>query len=457
MTYPAEEVNGYLLGGFEAPAVNNRYAWPRGIKQEIKDATGKDFDLHGDFWTRESAEYYFEKILETMENQAQSVKYLIGHHPADFFMYVFGATDRVQHYFWKYQDKSHPLFEESQFRYAIEKVYMTADRITGELLDLIPDPKTVIVMSDHGFGPLKKIVHLDKWLEQEGYLAWKQKRLNKRQALIKRIYMDMRLYLPQYVKDRIKSLFPNFRSNVESNLILGGIDWKKTKAFTVGVESTAVFINRKDRFPMGQVVYKSKEYYDLIDKITCGIKQIVDPETGKQIAEKVWVNDQVYHGPEVVNAPDLFVTWLNHEYVSRRHYRDTHDKIVSSKLKSGVMGKLMTLENTGCHRPEGIFMASGPGIKKNYSFESASIVDVFPLVLHCMGLDPIAGIDGKIPGHIFETYIPSKQTLSSLHSTQAAPDNEIKNPEMEYHLEDHLEDHEEEVIYQRLKDLGYME
>jgi len=74
MTYPAEEVNGYLLSGFEAPSVNTGFSFPAHLSEEIKAATGKAFDLHGDFWTQNAPEVYLQQILTTMNNQAEAVK-----------------------------------------------------------------------------------------------------------------------------------------------------------------------------------------------------------------------------------------------------------------------------------------------------------------------------------------------------------------------------------------------
>lgn len=460
MTYPAEEVNGYLLSGFEAPSVNNKFSWPENLNAEIKAAIGKDFDLHGDFWTKNAPDIYLNQILKTMNNQADAVKYLIKQYPTDFFMYVFGSTDRVQHYFWQFQDTDHPDYTKgSQFESAIERVYVEADRLAGEILEMIPDPKTVFVVSDHGFGPLKKIVYLDKWLEQNGYLVWKQEKISKKNVLLKNLYMTMRLYLPQKLKDILKALYPAVRASVESSLILGDVDWKKTKAFAVGVEATSIFINRNDRFPLGSIKYQSNEYEKLISELVQGIMNIKDPDTGEPVAGKIFKTAEIYNGREVKNAPDLIVQWKNHEYVSRRHYRDFHQDVVSKELKSGVMGKLMSLSNTGCHRPEGMFMASGPDIKSNFKFDSANIIDFFPTLLDYLGIKQPSGVDGKIFDLIFKE--DGLKTFSGKYSsgeddlTQPGCDN--NDIRISGSVNEKLNKDEEDAIFQRLKNLGYLE
>ena len=91
-------------------------------------------------------------------------------------MTVFLAPDRVQHTLWRHMDETHPLHdkkESEKYRHVIRDVYMKIDDAIGELLDECGDEVTVLIMSDHGSGPYKKVVNLSKWLEMKGYLRFK--------------------------------------------------------------------------------------------------------------------------------------------------------------------------------------------------------------------------------------------------------------------------------------------
>ena len=57
---------------------------------------------------------------------------------------------------------------------------------------------------------------------------------------------------------------------------------------------------------------------------------------------------------------------------------------------------------TGSHRPLGIFVAYGPGIRKNFDLGVAKIYDVAPTVLHIFGLPIPRDVDGRVLMELFE-------------------------------------------------------
>jgi len=55
----------------------------------------------------------------------------------------------------------------------------------------------------------------------------------------------------------------------------------------------------------------------------------------------------------------------------------------------------------GVHRLNGIFIAHGEGIRNDYQASSFNIIDLFPTVLHCLGLKVPEAIDGHFIADIF--------------------------------------------------------
>ena len=100
-------------------------------------------------------------------------------------------------------------------------------------------------MSDHGAGGYHKIIHLDRWLFKEGYLKYQHQKRNISKEVFKKVYVQTRKYFPRFLKDALKSYFPEFRTKIESDLILSNIDWQKTKVFSLGIEATHIFINEE--------------------------------------------------------------------------------------------------------------------------------------------------------------------------------------------------------------------
>lgn len=83
---------------------------------------------------------------------------------------VYTGLDRLQHYFWKYREQ-----KGSEYEKTITDHYIKLDKELGKLLNAVEDDTKVIVLSDHGFGPLKGELYLNHWLREEGYLQLKEK------------------------------------------------------------------------------------------------------------------------------------------------------------------------------------------------------------------------------------------------------------------------------------------
>lgn len=461
MTFPAEEVNGFLISGFDAPGVQSNFVYPPTLYKEIRQNVG-EYDLHGDFWTRQGPEQYLERILATIDNQARAVKYLLKRYSWDFFFVVFGSTDRVQHFYWRYCDPTYPgyLVEEGKrFGDAIFKVYKKIDTIIGEYLELIEDDPTLMVMSDHGAGPYHKIVFLDQWLNDRGLLHYKDEsekhpRTYLRSlsyALIKEGYLIFRKYLPRSMKDWLKNKMPEFRHRIETHLTFTNIDWSRTKAFPWGIEASYIFVNQKGVFPKG-TVQPGREYEDLRDSIINKIQDLRDPETGDKVVENVYRKEELYHGDCLEKAPDIIIMWTNCEYITRQSYGLNNVgekyKYISSDLRTGEVGRLMALEQTGTHRLNGIFMFSGAPFVRNNNITGARIIDLAPTILYQMGVPIPKDMDGEILSEIFK-----KDYLDSNQPVYVAPlDSGSHHEDMDTYSES-----ESQEVEERLRDLGYLE
>ena len=62
----------------------------------------------------------------------------------------------------------------------INDYWENLDRIVGKILRLFKDDSTVLVVSDHGFIPLRKTFYVNEWLRSKGYLRVQRKINNKR-------------------------------------------------------------------------------------------------------------------------------------------------------------------------------------------------------------------------------------------------------------------------------------
>ncbi|UCC68526.1 MAG: alkaline phosphatase family protein, partial [Armatimonadota bacterium] len=179
MTFPAEAVNGFLIGGLDAPGIKSPgFAHPPEIMQELRREVGRYILLPGmvGYMLAGREQEGLDRLEECLVRRLAAAKHLIRTREWDFFMVVFNAVDSVQHCFWKYMDPDFagPTEEErSRFGDAISHFYHLADDAIAELRAEMPDDTTLIVMSDHGAGPRHLAARqLNPWLESIGLLRF---------------------------------------------------------------------------------------------------------------------------------------------------------------------------------------------------------------------------------------------------------------------------------------------
>lgn len=460
MTFPPEPVNGFLISGMEAPGVYANFAYPHDLYARMKKELG-GYNMHGDYWITGTPEEYLERVHQTIADQACAVRWLLQDRDWDFFMMVFGSTDRVQHHFWAQMDATHPRHDAAApaaHRSAIYDVYARLDAELATFLEQLPRDVVVMVMSDHGAGPYHKIVYLDRWLEANGFLRYRvpsdRGRLSPARWLLdttEEMYLRLRSSLPRAVKDWLKSNMPTARRMVESYLLTSAIDWEQTTAFSLGIESTRIFINRDGRFPHG-FVKDGAEYEEVVTRLSDGLRTLRDPESGEPLVERIWRAKELYSGPYMDDAADLIVQWKDDLYITRRSYGpeavEDPSRFVDDNLMVGEVGRLMSIPQTGTHRLHGVFLMHGPGVAANADLGEISIMDLAPTLLHLLGLPVPEDMDGHVVEAAFdEAYQKARGSVQFRPGTAWDPGiGELWSPA-----------ENEDAVRERLKGLGYIE
>jgi hypothetical protein len=109
----------------------------------------------------------------------------------------------------------------------------------------------------------------------------------------------------------------------------------------------------------------------------------------------------------------------------------------------------------GTHCPEGIFLARGPGLRRGAALDDLSIVDVAPMLLHCLGLSIPEDLDGQLPAGAFD---PAELRRRPPHYAAGRPElpPDAGDPEQGDAGPGYDAD-EEAIVLKRLQALGYLE
>jgi hypothetical protein len=116
-----------------------------------------------------------------------------------------------------------------------------------------------------------------------------------------------------------------------------------------------------------------------------------------------------------------------------------HHKIFSPELLR------QKLEGTHSGGEDGIFIASGNGVKEGESVKDVFICDVVPTMLALMGLPVAKDMDGRPVTEIFEDAVSPVAYTDTYEGKTTVISGRKEVPE------------EDQMLLQRLRDLGYME
>ncbi len=443
-TYPVEAVNGVMVTGLGTPA-GRPFTHPPELGPAL---LRKGYRVDADARFHEGAEQEFlDSSFETARRNVELIVPYLRSIDWHLAVVVLRLTDEVPHFFWKYMDRDHPAYENRpEFADAIQRCYSIADELTGELVEAARDT-TVIVMSDHGFGPLYRDVYLNEWLRRTGFLTLKRRaggeasmsqfmrRVGFTRSQVGRLLSRLGLIRLRGALREALGTRAAFIPNDSRLRLADVVDWASTRAYSMGYIGQ-VFVNLAGREPEG-IVQPGAEYERILDDLTRCLLSMTDPDDGLPIVDQVIRQTEVYHGPFVEHAPDLFVVMRGFSYITRESYEWSPT--------GQYVAPPPTLECAD-HRPDGVLIMSGDGISPGEFGESAArITDLAPTILYLIG-EPIPE---DMDGRVLSEWLDPKFASTSVE--YANPRSQTPVPS------ETLTEEDEASLLERLRDLGYVE
>ncbi|MBI5903450.1 MAG: alkaline phosphatase family protein [Deltaproteobacteria bacterium] len=423
LTYPPDEFDGFSISGMFTPDGADDFITPPGLKAEIEGLFGKYM-----IECRQESDpgAYLKRIVEMMDYREKVCLYLIERKAWDFFFAVFMATDRVQHFFWKYLDPRHP--EHSRYGGAVAEVYIRLDAALGRIIEKAGPDTNVMMVSDHGSGPLNAAFFLNNWLLKKGYLTLKQDMASALRAkngsrIMRGLARSLRQVLPNAGWGRTK---PGGDESI--NVFYSLIDFEKTTAFSEGVAG-AIYIN-PDLSPA--------QYLDVTSRLIGELCEIRDG-AGKRVIAEVYRREDIYSGEHAHKAPDLtLICSPGYQIIAPNEFLFFRKAFEDSLFLSHRW--------SGRHERHGIFLLKGPAVRKGVVLDNPRIIDVTPTILHLMDMAVPAYMDGAALEQALE---PEYLARKPVRYTDDAATDETEAKK--------LSEEQEKDIAEKLKNLGYME
>lgn len=444
VTYPPRPVNGFMISGILSPR-HAEIAYPPDLLRRYEDELGP-YRINPDVQYADGDEEAFvADLLALMEQRARYALRLMqdyGGKPRewDFFMVHFVALDAAQHALWKFIDPDHPQYDpQAAQRYgsSLLTLYQKADAILARLLEQTGPDDVLLVMSDHGFGPLHGTVNLNNFLLQRGFLHLKRDVMTRlRHALFRHGITPSAAYsllVKLGLQDVVVKVSKRARNAILGRFLsFSAVDWSRTQAYSMG-HVGQVFINLRGREPHGCV--PPDEYEAVRQRVADALRELKHPQSDRPLVDEIIFKEQVYQGPYTERGADLLLVMDGFRYIAFPLFA-SDAQLVTPQVRG----------DSGCHRLHGILLAYGPAVRQGMKLDGARIIDLAPTILYRMGLPVPENMDGRVLTEMFEP--------AFVHATpvrQAETETAHRDPEHELLPEEQAE------IEARLRSLGYLD
>jgi predicted AlkP superfamily phosphohydrolase/phosphomutase len=279
-TYPARPHEGALVSGFVAIDLKKAVHPPELLPK--LESLGYRIDV--DTSKAADADFLYRDLDETLRARERAFDLLWKQERWGLFVAVITGTDRLQHFQWDaVADEKHPNHPRAM------EFYRKVDAVVGRFVTRLDSGDALFIMSDHGFTAIQTEVFLNRWLVENGYLAWE--------------------------KDPPE-----------------GFDSISAASRAFALDPSRIYIHRRGRYPKGAV--ESGDVQDLRQELK---EKLLTLECGGQkVLKAVFFPEEIYEGPEFGRAPDLVL--LSHygfdlkgnirktEVFSRSHFTGMHTR-----------------------------------------------------------------------------------------------------------------------------------
>jgi len=370
--YPPEPIEGVMITGLGTPSKKSNFIYPQEMKAELLEKY-PDFDVdfnEDELELSHDIKRSLPKIEKVTAASIEVFKDLRRDSSYRLVASVFRALDVVQHF--KIQDADTLL-----------PFYQRFDQLIQHCLEHKFPDEVLIVCSDHGFREVSRRFHINNWLEKLELLRMKRRpilaRLGLKAETFQRVLVELGMK-EMIWKIKRSGIADKVLNTLPSDDFNSGIDWPDSKAYCIGNDGGAVYLNLANREPNG-IVTKGSESKAALSRIIRFAREIKDPITGRPVVTEACESNDMYKNCPT-DAPDiLMLESEGYTFSARYNY--------GGELFSEVGSR------RGDHSMEGILFMHGANITPNHVHD-AVVWDIAPTILYLLGISTPSHMDGAV-------------------------------------------------------------
>ncbi len=266
-----------------------------------------------------------------------------------FLFFYFNYPDQDCHMWWRGIDPDSPLHAACavEHRGRVPEIYQSLDTVLGGVLDQVGSETMVMVMSDHGFAPYLRSMHVNAWLREHGYL---------------------------HLRDGIEPGDVHY---------LEGIDWSRTRAYAIGING--LYLNLIGREAHG-IVVPGAEANELIDELVRELEATVDPGVGELAIKYAYRADELYSGQHRAIGPDIVLGY-------HRGWRGSNESALGEVPAEVFVDNEQKWSGDHCQAADevpGILLTTHP-----IAISDPTLADFAPTILKLFDIEPRPEMVGR--------------------------------------------------------------
>ncbi len=268
-----------------APCINPKdpaqpISSPAGYAEELAEKVGifHTLGLPSDFNAIRSNTFSLENYIVQSESVFKESKALFEFELERFLQmkksmlfFYFSSIDQGSHIYWALTDPKHPNYnaaESKRYGDQIGEMYHKFDKIVGDTVKKVPEGTHIMILSDHGFAPLRRKVSINNILYDNKFIKFDEE--------------------PDYS---------------DSYCIPLMADWEQTRAFSLGLNG--IYLNISGREPSG--IIEPGEKQEVMKNIQKLLLNYKDPDTGEKPVGKVFITEDIYAKDNLIMGPDILI------------------------------------------------------------------------------------------------------------------------------------------------------
>jgi len=336
----------------------------------------------------------------------------------DFFVQVFTEAHCAGHQCWHLHDAAHPAHDArvvAEIGDPLRAVYRAIDAGIGRVLAKAGDAR-VLVLSLHGMSHAFGAQFMLRDLLVRLGVTQPLPPAPQPTGLAARASDGLRAVwrtLPSSVRERVTPLRERLRRDWSRHE--GGaaarprltVDARASQCFPHGngLAVGGIRVNLVGREPEGVVAPgRAAELFE--DELASALLAIVDARSGRPLVRRVLRTRDHYAGEQLDTLPDLLVEWDDAAALgSSLIGGGAGATVCATSPRIDVITGTNDYGRSGEHRPEGLFIATGPGMDATRMSHAISILDFAPTLTRQLGVAlPESATDGTAIPELLEAW-----------------------------------------------------